>query len=102
MSSPRFRTILTGLALVGALTVALPVRSEAAGLSPLRDGGDVWSQVWSWFSELWSTGGRGGDTGLSSGLSSLTATETYTPPPPTTTSAACGGDQGVCIDPNGG
>jgi hypothetical protein len=96
MSSPRFRTILTGLALMVALTVALPVRSEAAGLSPLRDGGDVWSQVWSWFSELWSTGGS--DTGLSS----LTATETYTPPPPTTTSAACGGDQGVCIDPNGG
>lgn len=95
MSSPKVRTILTGMALVVALTVALPARSEAAGFSPARDGGDMWSQVWSWFSELWSTGA--GETGLSS----LTATETYTPPP-TTTSAACGGDQGVCIDPNGG
>jgi hypothetical protein len=84
-----------GLALVMTLSIVVPASSEAAGLSSgLRDG-NVLELVLHWFSDLW-----GGDrTGIAT-----TRTASTDPGTGTTTSGTatpCGGDQGVCIDPNG-
>lgn len=90
MSNRTARSILTGLALVTTLTVTLPGSTEAAGFSPTLRGGDVVSQVWHWLSDLW--------TGKAH-VTSAPSTSTGGGAP--SSSAACGGDQGVCIDPNG-
>jgi hypothetical protein len=88
MSKRTVRNIMTGTALVMTLTVGLPAVTEAAGFgSALRDG-NVLELVLHWFSGFWS-----------SAASRATTTTTTTTGPSTT--AACGGDQGVCIDPNG-
>lgn len=100
MSSPKVRNLLTGMTLVVALMVALPGSTEAAGLRSSGQDGDVWGLVVSWFSDLWTGAFRepaGGTSVLSSASASSTDPGTGTP----STSAICGGDQGMCIDPNG-
>jgi hypothetical protein len=93
MSKRTVRSMITGTALVMTLTVGLPAVTEAAGFgSALRDG-DVLELVLHWFSDLWS-GSPAGNAG--NGAISRAATV-----PGPTPAAACGGDQGVCIDPNG-
>jgi len=98
MSTRTVRSILAGIALIIALTLALPTATEAAGLSPaLRDGGVV-TLVWEWLSALWS-----GELWRSPLAEQPPAhsTSRATAPPPGSSTSTCGGDQGVCIDPNG-
>jgi hypothetical protein len=100
MSSPKVRNLLTGMTLVMALMVALPGSTEAAGLRSSGEDMDVWSFVVSWFSDLWTGAFQepaGGTSVLSSASSATTEPGTGGP----STSAICGGDQGMCIDPNG-
>jgi hypothetical protein len=99
MLSPRVRNGLTGLTLVLALMVALPGSTEAAGLRSSGQEWGVWSLVVSWFSDLWTGAFQDGGTATLSSASSAT-TDPGTGGP-TTSGAICGGDQGMCIDPNG-
>jgi len=101
MSSPKVRNILTGLTLAVALLVALPGSTEAAGLRSSGQDRDVWSLVMSWFSDLWTGAFQepAGGTSVLSSASSASSTDPGTGGP--STSAICGGDQGMCIDPNG-
>jgi len=95
MSTRTVRSILAGIALVIALTLALPPATEAAGVSPsLLDGGVV-TLVWHWLSALWN-----GERSSVPAQPPAHATSRATAPPPGQTSS-CNGDQGVCIDPNG-
>jgi len=98
MSSPRVRSIL----LVVVLVLALPVISEAAGLTASRDG-NVWSMVWMWLSQAWSGESRqlaGADA--TGGMALLSSADSGAPTTSGSSSGPiCGGDQGVCIDPNG-
>src|SRR4051812_46113337 len=100
MSSPKVRNLLTGMTLVMALLVALPGSTEAAGLGSAGQERDVWSLVVSWFSDLWNGALREPVGGMSvQSSASSTSTDPGTGGPSTT--AVCGGDQGMCIDPNG-
>jgi len=93
MSKQTVRTILAGTALIMTLTVTFPVSSEAAGWSPVVDRGGVLELVLHWFSNLWN----GGHALAKSVASPNPGTGTTT----SGTVVPCGGDQGVCIDPNG-
>lgn len=93
MSKRTVRSIMTGTALVMTLTVGLPAVTEAVGFGSALREGDVLELVLHWISDLWN-GGRAG----SAGNSAISRAATTTGP---STTAACGGDQGVCIDPNG-
>jgi len=102
MSSLRVRNILIGMFLVAALTLALPVSTEAAGLAPAARGGDGWmDMIWTWVSQLWNGETREAPAG-SAAIRQVNGADSAGP---TTTSGTngtpCGGDQGVCIDPNG-
>lgn len=100
MSSLRVRNLLTGMALVAALTVALPGSTEAAGRGSVVQDGGVWSLVVDWFSDLWGGAFRE-PVGGTSGFSNLESASSTTAPPAPATAGVCNGDQGVCIDPNG-
>jgi hypothetical protein len=98
MSKQMVRSILAGTALVIALNVTFPVSSEAAGLSPLMDSGNMVELVLHWFSSLWNGSPQG------NGHRATAKTVASPAPGSSTTSGTvvtCGGDQGVCIDPNG-
>jgi hypothetical protein len=83
-----------GIALVMTLSIVVPASSEAAGLSSALRDGNVLELVLHWFSDLW-----GGDrAGSAMTRTASTAPGTGTP---AGTAVPCGGDQGVCIDPNG-
>ena len=97
MSKRKAGSILAGIALAMTLSLTFPGSSEAAGWSPALRGGDVVEFVLHWFSSLWN-----GDQGART--QSRTVLKSQSAPPPATTSGTqvvCGGDQGVCIDPNG-
>ena len=97
MSKRTAGNILAGIALATMLFMTFPGSSEAAGWSPALRGGDVLELVLHWFSSLWN-----GDQGIRT--QNRTVLKSQAAPPPATTSgtqAPCGGDQGVCIDPNG-
>lgn len=98
MSKRTVRSIISGTALVMTLSVGLPAVTEAAGFTPALRDGDVLELVLHWFSDFW-TGIRGGSTGDISAPRAAATTGTTTTSGTTTTT--CGGDQGVCIDPNG-
>jgi hypothetical protein len=89
-----------GISLVTALTFGVPAASEAAGhparISAISGGGDMLDLVWHWLGGLW--GGLNGD---SDGSTFATTIKSASTPPPVAGTATCGGDQGVCIDPNG-
>ena len=100
MSTRTVRSILAGIALIIVLMLALLPVSEAVRLSPaLRDGGVV-TLVWQWLSVLWN-----GELWRSSMPAQppvhATSRATAPPPGPSGSTPTCGGDQGVCIDPNG-
>ncbi len=99
MSKQMVRSILAGTALVITLNVTFPVSSEAAGFSPLMDSGNMVELVLHWFSSLWNASPQG------NGQIRATAKTVASPAPGTGTTSGtavtCGGDQGVCIDPNG-
>lgn len=92
MSRQMVRSILAGTALVITLNVTFPVSSEAAGFSPLMDSGNMVELVLHWFSGLWNGGHVLAKTVASPAPGSGTTSGTV---------VTCGGDQGVCIDPNG-
>jgi len=92
MSKQTVRTILAGTALIMTLTFTFPVSTEAAGWNPVADRGGVLELVLHWFSNLWN----GGHVLAKTVASSSPGTGTTT-----SGTVVCGGDQGVCIDPNG-
>jgi hypothetical protein len=99
MSKRTVRSMITGTALVMTLTVGLPAVTEAAGFGPALRDGDVLELVLHWFSDFWNgnPAGNAGNAGTGTGMTRTAGTGTAPG-----TAAACGGDQGVCIDPNGG
>jgi hypothetical protein len=99
MSSPKVRTLLTGIALVTTLSVITPMPTHAADLSRSTQDGDVLSLVWHWMANLWSSTDEAG--GGHPGLLHMDSASTTDPAPTTSGTTTCGGDQGVCIDPNG-
>ena len=97
MSKRMVRSILAGIALVMTLTMAFPGSSEAAGWSPALRGGDLLELVLQWVSNLWN-----GNQGTRAQSRTILKSEPASPPAQTSgTQVPCGGDQGVCIDPNG-
>jgi hypothetical protein len=96
MSKRKVGSILAGIALATTLSMTFPGSSEAAGWTPALRGGDVLELVLHWFSSLWN-----GDQGTRT--QNRTVLKSQSAPPSTATSGplVCGGDQGVCIDPNG-
>lgn len=99
MSKQTVRSILAGTALVTTLNVMLPVSSEAAGFSPVMDSGNMVELVLHWFSSLWN-GSHQGNGQLKDSAKTVAAPGPGTGNPSGTT-LICGGEQGVCIDPNG-
>ena len=98
MSKQRVRSILAGTALVMTLTVTFPVSTEAAGFSRAVDHGSVLELVLHWFSGLWN------GSQPENGHTRTVLKSTASPIPGTGTTSGtipCGGEQGVCIDPNG-
>jgi hypothetical protein len=99
MSKRTVRSVISGTALVMTLSVGLPAVTEAAGFTPALRDGDVLELVLHWFSDFWSgiRPASGGDVATPRAAASTGTTSTSNG----TTTATCGGDQGVCIDPNG-
>jgi len=100
MSKRTVRSVISGTALVMTLSVGLPAVTEAAGFTPALRDGDVLELVLHWISDFW-TGIRGGSTGDVSAPRAAATTTTGTTTTGSSTTTTCGGDQGVCIDPNG-
>lgn len=100
MSKRTVRSILAGTALVMALTMTFPGSTEAAGWSGALRGGDVLELVLHWFSALWNGGHEASPQNRA-----VLKDQSASPPGPGNgtngSSAPCGGEQGVCIDPNG-
>ena len=92
MSKQRVRSILAGTALVITLNVTFPVSSEAAGFSPVVDSRNMVELVLHWVSSLWNGGHA---------LAKTVAAPAPGKGTPAGTVLTCGGEQGVCIDPNG-
>lgn len=101
MSKQMVRSILAGTALVMSLSFTFPVPTEAAGFSPAMDSGNVLELVLHWFSGLWN--GIQQENGHSARTVLSKSTTSPSPGSGTTsgTTLICGGEQGVCIDPNG-
>ena len=76
--------VVVGMALAMLLMLTVPAPAEAAGFDPAR-AEDLWAAVWDWLAGLWG----GPETGPS--LRSEAAES----------GTSCGGDAGVCVDPNG-
>ena len=100
MSKQTVRSILAGAALVTTLTVTFPGSSQAAGFTPAMESGNVLELVLHWFAGLWNGNQQqGGHARTVLSKSSTSAPNPGSGTPGTT--LLCGGDQGVCIDPNG-
>jgi hypothetical protein len=102
MSRRTVRSILTGIALMIALMLALPSPSQAAGLAPDLRGGDLVSLAWHWLAGLWN--GNPGQAMANKQLADEAAgggTASGQGGTASSNAQPCGGDQGVCIDPNG-
>ena len=99
MSKKMVRSILAGTALVTTLTVTFPGSSQAAGFTPAMESGNVLELVLHWVSSVWNGNQQQG------GHARTVLSKSSTLPPMTGTSSGttvvCGGEQGVCIDPNG-
>lgn len=72
--------IVTGITFAAFLCLSVPAPAVAAGFGPPAVA-DLWSAVWDWLAGLWEGPETGGER------------------PGGTT---CQGDQGACVDPNGG
>jgi hypothetical protein len=100
MSKQMVRSILAGTALVMTLTVTFPGSSQAAGFGPAMESGNVLELVLHWFADLWNGNQQqGGHTRTV--LSKSTTSPSSGSGTTSGTPLVCGGDQGVCIDPNG-
>ena len=84
MSRGAARRLALGLALAAAVTLvpARPAAADPAGGS--FRGADLWQVAMEWLSAIWNASPLGPPDGGGS-----------------STAGACGGDQGVCVDPNG-
>jgi len=103
MSSPKVRRFLTAIVLLLALAVVVPSPVQAAERSSASAEASLWSAAWQWLTGFWDGGALAGGFGLLAADSTAPTSSSSTPGGGAAASGAtvCGGDQGVCIDPNG-
>jgi hypothetical protein len=104
MSGQRMQRIVVGVVLVAALTLVVPVPSEAAGLRLGKGAPDLWAAALEWVASLWA----GEDGGIVSqdkkgwGIDPNGSPGSGEDPEGQTTTGdgLCGGDGLSCTPPN--
>lgn len=88
--------VVMGISIVALLGLTCPAPAEAAGFDPARVE-DLWSAAWEWLAGLW-----GGPEAGASLRSETGSSRTSSDPDGGNAPDACKGDEGACVDPNGG